>query len=505
MIRIKIIILFLIIVFSFWFSACAFAATFYVDSSAIDDSGNGSQANPKKYINSGVNLLSGGDTLIIKDGIYTDDRDRIKNPPSGNSNSFTTIKAENDFGVVLSNLNAGTSVANFDAVVNLYQKSYVTIEGLIIKDCQGASIYTLSAVQVTESDHCKLKKIGIKNGVHSGANYGGGLASSNSNYCLFENIFVTGMMRYGINVGGGLQHHNILRRAVVRWDYANQQQPRAAIAVYGANQGQPPCENILIQNSLVIDGNDGGGLTFTGGFSAPHETSNIHRYGCISLNNRGYGFHSAEDSLTHDNTNTQCVVWDSDSGMWWRHLASGTSGAYRSTFEQTCPVGSTDPGRGATYECEANDNVFIGCTPSDVTLSGNVSRSVGDFQYITRSPDSDKGATIEKRMGTDGTLWGETGYDALTSENLWPWPYEDNIRALFSETNDPPEGYSLIPSINNARRGFCADGNGLYGGPITLTSYIWEYIGNPCPEDICNYGGEFDPTPPASPHGLAVL
>ena len=40
----------------------------------------------------------------------------------------------------------------------------------------------------------------------------------------------------------------------------------------------------------------------------------------------------------------------------------------------------------------------------------------------------------------------------------------------------------------SGNRGFAADGNGLYGGPITLTSYIWEYLGNPCPADICNYG-----------------
>jgi len=29
-------------------------------------------------------------------------------------------------------------------------------------------------------------------------------------------------------------------------------------------------------------------------------------------------------------------------------------------------------------------------------------------------------------------------------------------------------------------------GNGLYGGPITLTSYIWEYLGSACPATICS-------------------
>ena len=45
----------------------SFAATYYVDASAARDSGNGSQASPKKYIQSGISLMSsrGGDTLII--------------------------------------------------------------------------------------------------------------------------------------------------------------------------------------------------------------------------------------------------------------------------------------------------------------------------------------------------------------------------------------------------------------------------------------------------------
>ena len=76
-----------------------------------------------------------------------------------------------------------------------------------------------------------------------------------------------------------------------------------------------------------------------------------------------------------------------------------------------------------------------------------------------------------------GTLYGEPGYDQLTDEPLWPFPNEDVIKAKMSAWD----------GLNDARRGFCAEGNGLYGGPLTLTSYIWEYLGNPCPADICKY------------------
>src|SRR5208283_4866488 len=87
------------------------------------------------------------------------------------------------------------------------------------------------------------------------------------------------------------------------------------------------------------------------------------------------------------------------------------------------------------------------------------------------------GAAVLYEYGVSGTLFGDTGYDTLTSTPLWPFPYEDQIQTDFRSYNcgggDPakPDGC----------RGFAANGNGLYGGPITLTSYIWEYLGNAMP------------------------
>ena len=53
----------------------------------------------------------------------------------------------------------------------------------------------------------------------------------------FEDIFAAGMMRYGVLfVGGDTNHHNIMRRVVVRWDYSTTAQPRASIVVYGGAQ-----------------------------------------------------------------------------------------------------------------------------------------------------------------------------------------------------------------------------------------------------------------------------
>ena len=100
----------------------------------------------------------------------------------------------------------------------------------------------------------------------------------------------------------------------------------------------------------------------------------------------------------------------------------------------------------------------------------------------TASDGGDRGATILYRQGTPGTLWGDTGYDTLTTIPLWPWDDEAVIKsdmASFSMVNPVAGG-----TISGAR-GFAAPGNGLYGGPITLTSYVWEQMGNACPVGIC--------------------
>ena len=101
------------------------------------------------------------------------------------------------------------------------------------------------------------------------------------------------------------------------------------------------------------------------------------------------------------------------------------------------------------------------------------------------------GAEILYKTGISGTLYGEAGWNTITNEKLWPFPNEEVIKTEVSSFHKSAgEVYSGSPEMNGAR-GFAADGNGLYGGPITLTSYVWEYLGNPCPLDICNYNIQY--------------
>jgi hypothetical protein len=232
--------LILIVLFGLVTVTSVFAATYYVDNGAATDSNNGtSWVLAKKYIYSGIQLMRSGDTLIIKSGTYTGDSNRIRGVPSGSTDNYTTIKADIDFGVILTNLSAGTAPGNEEGPVNLYQKNWVSLEGIIVKDCTGNSPYAMGAIEVNGSNHCRLLKIGVKNGVWSGAEYGGGINLGQCSYCLLEDVFVCGMARYSVLIGGGVNsHHNIARRVVVRWDYCTTAQPRAAIVVYGGYSGK---------------------------------------------------------------------------------------------------------------------------------------------------------------------------------------------------------------------------------------------------------------------------
>ena len=108
------------------------------------------------------------------------------------------------------------------------------------------------------------------------------------------------------------------------------------------------------------------------------------------------------------------------------------------------------------------------------------------------NPGSTVGATVLNRVGRSGSLYGDPGWNEVTSESLWPWPYEDKIKEVFSMPSQPPAGYS--PTTNNTTRGFAA-ATDQFGFPMTLTRYIWQYLGTQIPVEIYASASE-TPKPP---------
>ena len=288
----------------------------------------------------------------------------------------------------------------------------------------------------------RLLRAGIGSKSESGDS---SIVSLGGSYNLIEDCWIWGAGRGGIYVGGD---HGTMRRVVIRKDYHAAESEDVAILLYHGT-------NATMDNVIAIDFN-GASVSanygdFRTGFRSRegYDALNHNFYGSIALNipSPYLGFVLSVGSC--DN----CVAWDVGS--------TGIKGAAESGYHINQSTASSISARSSSQS----------------------SNATSASTYLLR-PSGSSGARVEYRY--------ENGQ--LTNIPLWPWPNENRIKRDFQTSPH-----------QNPKRGFAADGNGLYGGPITLTSYIWEYLGNRCPSDICSDGGSSgDPTAPTAPRGFAL-
>jgi hypothetical protein len=60
-----------------------------------------------------------------------------------------------------------------------------------------------------------------------------------------------------------------------------------------------------------------------------------------------------------------------------------------------------------------------------------------------------QGANIAFRIGVDGTLFGEPGFEDVTTAPLWPWPQEARIKADFDSVRPAFGGKTLTEYVNS--------------------------------------------------------
>lgn len=500
----------------------------YVATSGSDLSGDGSIGTPWKTIGYGIGRLLAGDTLIVGNGIYSGKGNFIRNIPSGTSQSYTTIKAESPFSV---RINRGTDDLGYtDSPLIIEANSYVHVEGIIF-DVENDPTPP-NVVRISSSDHIKVMKCIVK---RSGSidNYANIFSISQSIYVLAEDCAVVGAMRYGFYVGGtsDTSRYIIFRRCIVRNDYSNSNQPKASFAVYGNNTGYG-VQDVLFQNCIALDGQNtgynGGTEGCYGGFYNPKNGKNITYKGCIALNVDGVqGGMVVKEQNGTGIVMSDTVIWDCrPRGLRAAGSAYGltinrcTIGGNPHAFHQTSTGGGTTLRNTllfnnplltddsytwdiATHNAFSPASQAIGLYPITNGIGLNYITQIDNNSVLYRIGDDagNIGATIKKKWGFSGALWGETGSDVLTGEDLWPWPNETHIKAVFSESNSSPIG--ATPLTNNTLRGFCASGvNPITGSPVTLTTYIWEYLGNPIPFDPGI--GQAPTKTPNAPSGLTI-
>ncbi|MBL0125040.1 MAG: hypothetical protein IPP88_20800 [Betaproteobacteria bacterium] len=214
-----------------------FGKDIYVDSMAANDTGKGTKASPKKFLISGLAMMStsGGDTVTLAAGSYSavgDAITRIVQLPNGKPGAYNVIKAAVDGSVTLTR--------EFSLPLT---SGYLQFEGL-----KWDSAYT----KAVAGHHLRFLRCAFKGGPAIGnvatLVIGTNDQTPGAQHILFEDSWVYGPGgRYKILVYNA--EFVVLRRVVARhdagWTYDGRN-PQGGITIYNA-------KDVYLQNSLVID------------------------------------------------------------------------------------------------------------------------------------------------------------------------------------------------------------------------------------------------------------
>ena len=490
-------------------------------------------------------LMSGGDTLVIRDGTYTGIENMIshtQHPPNGSAQAYTIIKAENIGKVVFDGENTRQMFALYGGGQggNFHHMQF---EGL------GFSNTDSSLVSFVFTDHIKIFRCFCYDAGGSGQGYDG-FAISHSSYVLLEDCWSYGAGRKHFYIGKSAEKV-LIRRCLVRHDRHFDYMDQEAFMLYD-------CKETELQNCISIDGDQGN--YYTGGNPAAKsftvrntgdgfELEDTYVKGCMSIGNKD--MMGALGSAYNPTTFTNFIHWDSE---WGSRLRGEDSNFNHCTLGNVTGTGTLSPlmylemhdpiinsllysayrgiwnavgndynslynvdiefsgcSAGGHSYCNANSNAIdpVDGTPGNGTPALKYLIRIEDGSNLdgTASDGGDRGATIIKRMGKSGTFWGEPGYNLLqdgtngqADENLWPFPNEDIIKEhMQSYAYD--DGSGGDPEITG-NRGFASSENDLFGKSQTLTRYIWQYLGNEIPCEIYDECGINDTTPPTRSNGV---
>jgi hypothetical protein len=507
------------------------AGTYYVDGTSGNDiSGDGSGSLPWKTIKKGVAPLGPGDTLVIRDGVYSGEANNICGPyggydqmPSGSSGNYITIKSENYLGAVIDGGN------QYQPVFLWQNASWLIFENLFFRNC--GSNNGGANFRAQDCHHIKVLNCA------SEESYFGHFWFYNSKYCLLEDCAAWGRSAYSYVFVGEYDdytrsQYNIARRCLARRDvhyYPDHQANHfASFVAYWA-------DHTYFQNCISLDGihvEDESNVTdddwiATTVFFTTNGASNYCANGCIALNDVGQiASCSPGDRQTILFNNN--AVWMNDASTFGL-LAVSSNADYYAINNLLANVRGIGDYQGAgivetegrfkdlrnnilwhnrigmdrvlgshSYNLLYNDQDYSGTGTGTGEVTGMNPQNNG-LSYLPRieagsvlktlgKSGSQMGAQIEYRIGPTGTLYGETGWNLDTETLLWPWPNESVIQSKMASYG--------AHGVNGAR-GFCAGGTGLYGGPVTLTTYIWEALGRPCPGEIFSL-----PVPDIKANGL---
>lgn len=459
--------------------------------------------------------MSGGDTLIIRDGTYTgaaNDISHTQKPPTGADGAYTTVIAENSGSVIIQNH------------VLFSDLSYVRIEGLVFEGTNIDGVVEIGSA--TQPHHLKFINCGVfSEGSISTSERNDGFSTNSAHHILFEGCYAWGNIRYAFYAGGS-SDSIIFRRCVARVDAYFSETGIAAFMIYDA-------QNVEVQNCIAIDmdtdtysSDDGSFATafYFRDIEGGYALDGVNVVGSIALNMGSGAFIVGSDG--NDWALSNVVMWGGDQGSRSRygggsldHMTIGSivnttswSQGWYSEYSNepitnsivydvtTNGIQSSGAYTLTDYNClYGNGGNYVAATPGvhDICsensnaidpIDGTPGNGTAALKYLPRiegssdldgaaSDSGDIGATILKKIGVNGTIYGEAGYNTATDDDLWPFPNETLIKTKMAEYS-----YDVITGDRGFASSTAKQLNGVTS--VTLTSYIWEYLGNQMPEDI---------------------
>jgi hypothetical protein len=481
----------------------------------------------------------------VRNGTYAEDQ-VARYAPNGNAGPdgvpgtaddvYTTIQAETDFGVVLV---PRTGVA-YNVTVYVNNASYIKVRGFVARGNANTE-----PLMVVGSNHIKVIRCGFTHAATDGnpANVDVG---PGSDYVLLEECYAYGGGRYQFVIYQS--DHTVVRRCVARNDYftgATTGLQSAAFVNYDSvntvwqnniaidsntndcctghnglyaaffNENKTdyaPDTSEEFQGNIVLNFKPVYAANFDGVASGTHTlTDNIY---WDSLG----GYHADQGSGLTASINVKNLTVGSNAGTYsgpngTAGMGTGvsvygnlTNSVTSSIFVANNSYGVADYVRGdynAFFSNGANYGGYHTPTPGshDITSHNVLYKAAtnpgGSLKYLPRGPEAGSplatagtgggrvGAQVMWKVGADGALWGESGWNTVrnptngfggVSDRLWPFPNEAVIKADMASYSGPG-----APGT----RGFCTAGKQLNGvSAVTLTSYIWEYLGNPMPASL---------------------
>ncbi len=444
----------------------AHAAIYYVDALIGNDSAAGSQVAPKKTIAGGLKMLSssGGDVVQINAGTYAES---VSSVTAGKSGAYNVVRATVDGTVVIKGaLDLGTG------------DHFLQFEGLKWDD---------QSTKVILGRYLKFLRCAFKGGPSSGnvvtVQIGSNDNTPGAQFVLLEDSWVYGLGgRYKVLVYNS--DKIVLRRVVVRhdggWTYDGNN-PEAGIALYDST-------NVEMQNSMVVDSLTGlpgweSNVYLVSNSTTSQRAANVNVRGSIVLGGGGNGMAWDGASAYLSSLLEDVVVWGPTAGGIATNGSANKGTVNRATvksggaaFADWKSAGGVNITNSIAYQNSGNACESISATTS--VAFGNGGNNCGTtldptkngLKFLPRiesgsplatmgSGGGQIGAQIVNKMGVSGTLWGDTGYNTLQSDSLWPWPYESRIKADMSEVNS---------------RGFTTS-------TLSLTDYLWAQLGTASP------------------------